>query len=148
MLAALAVDPMLYFCMPDSLKRDFDLTILAFSGSCKTIEFSNIDVGDDCVENHVSAISAKVSHLLELHATFHATVLQGMSGITKASEPTTSSSTLLALNQGTETATSYKRLIAAYLGIPTGERLAMLRRASVNITLVSRRCRVESLETA
>ena len=146
MLVALAVDPMLYFCMPDSLKRDFDLTILAFSGSSKTIEFSNIDVGDDCVENHVSAISAKVSHLLELHATFHATVLQGMSGITKASEPT-SGSTLLALNQGTETTTSYKRLIAAYLGIPTGERLFMLRRASANITLASRRCRVESLVT-
>lgn len=139
MLEVLAVDAMLYFCMSESLKSDFDLSVLAFSGSSKTIEFNNLDVEADGKENHVSVISAKVTHLLELHDTFHATVLRGISGITNGSEPEPEpSSTLLALNQGTETSASHKRLIAAYLGIPTGERLAMLRRASANITLVSR----------
>lgn len=136
MLKILTVDATLYLCMPDSVKLDFDLSVLAFSGSSKTIEFKSQDGAEGKkVNDHVSVVMSQVTQLLELYDTFHATVLCGMSHGADGSK----SSTLAALDQGTETLVYHKRMIAAYLGIPTGDKLAILRRASANILEMSRR---------
>jgi len=109
MKEVLVVDATLYLCMPDSLKRDFELSILVFSGSPSAVEFNIVDsVAGGPIEDQVALTYSRVCHLLDRYNTFFASVLPGMSHSVAGSELA-----LLALDQGEETSASHKQIVAS-----------------------------------
>jgi len=68
----------------------------------------------------------QVQKLIGLHGRFF-TFLHGMSSICPDSVPAI-------LNQGESTALSFKTRIADFMGVPTGIKLGLLRRANENLT--------------
>ena len=118
MRQAIAFNPHIYLAASDALKKDFDIR-LAFLGN-DTDPMQCMPKGE--IKVLAKAMGSRVDEELKTHETFVKTVLCSMS--------TQQNGSLAFLDQGNETWLIYKRLVADYLGVPTGKRLRMLRNAS------------------
>ncbi|KAG7339918.1 hypothetical protein IV203_024968 [Nitzschia inconspicua] len=123
--------PKLYLEAGDEASSDPVVMTIAFAGlsdlASKTMDKLHFDGHDDKIQSYLSFLKSK----LELYDTFVSCVLGTMLS-TQSVEST--GSTLTLLNQGHETSIVYKRLLADYLGIPTGKWLCQLLQARANVT--------------
>ncbi|KAG7365832.1 protein of unknown function DUF4116 containing protein [Nitzschia inconspicua] len=92
----------------------------------ETMDKLHFNGHDDKIESYLSFLNLK----LEMYDTFVCCILGNM--LSTQSVITTGSSLTL-LNQGHETSVVYKRLLAEYLGIPTGKWLCQLLQARANV---------------
>jgi len=111
------------------LRNDFDLCLLAFSGSEKVardevVRRREADENFDCIVSFVSLVSER----LRAHDTFTSILLRSIS-----QDPNCS---LTVLNQGPETSLRHKQVFAENLGIPTGKQLRLHRQAYRNVNAV------------
>jgi len=115
---ALKLDPNLFDCAVQSLQHDLKLAVFVFANPRFSFD-RYLSVGRNhrraLIRGHSIAIA---SHLIKYDEFF--ALLCGVSS---------ASSTLSVLNQGTETSVNYKRRIAEFLDVPTGQYLCQLRRA-------------------
>ncbi|KAG7351720.1 protein of unknown function DUF4116 containing protein [Nitzschia inconspicua] len=123
--------PKLYLEAGDEVAADPVVMTIAFAGlldlASKTMDKLHFDGHDDKIQSYLSFLNSK----LEMYDTFISCVLGTMLS-TQSVEST--GSTLTLLNQGHETSIVYKRLLADYLGIPTGKWLCQLLQAKANVT--------------
>lgn len=125
MLRALQIQPLLIeFAGPD-LEDDFDICLLVFSDRASAgFEFRRrlrrLQQG-----NYVYDFKAEVKAKLALHNVFSSVVLPPISIASDCS--------LALLNQGAATSIAHKKLIAEFLGVPSGKKLRQLRLASRNL---------------
>jgi len=143
MRQVLEVAPSLFPCASEILQRDFDLALLCFADSYSAVLsflHQNGTFHNRAFYERLDFLREFCHRALELdrlHETFVSTILAAMSPsllLLESSSSSGSSSALVMLDQGAETALSHKRLIAAYLGVPTGKTLRRLRRARANVT--------------
>jgi len=130
MLEALEHSNSLLQCATVFLQHDFDIIVRACAGPCDGVEYyldhRNYDGQDDIMIQ----FRTRMARELNLHKTFCATVLHGISSCSGSSE----ASSLSVLNQGEATSVSLKMLIAQYLDVPIGKRLRLLRTAHKNLS--------------
>ena len=139
MRQVLEVAPSLFPCASEILQRDFDLALLCFADSYGTVlsflhqngTFYNRAFYERL--DFLREFCHRALELRRLHETFVSTILSAMSPSLLLGSSSQSSSALSVLDQGAETALSHKKLIAAYLGVPTGKTLRRLRRARENV---------------
>ena len=118
--------PSLFCCATGSLVGDYDLALISFADSELVVEDYLLSGGSsDAVHAFLSTAMAD----METYSTFCSTVVFGMS------RHVDSGSTLSLLVQDTETSDCFKKQIAGYLGVPTGKKLRLLRRACAHICL-------------
>lgn len=132
MAKAMKFDPCLFATATENLEQDFDLALLAFADSPETVKTYLENGRSDHLnlnrDRFVSGeFSTKAKAMLEAHETFCATVAMGISSSADSGSP------LSLLNQGFGMAVGHKKLIAAFLDIPTGGRLHLMRRAYANV---------------
>ncbi|KAG7365829.1 protein of unknown function DUF4116 containing protein [Nitzschia inconspicua] len=122
--------PQLYSEVANEAAADPVIMTIAFAGlshiASKTMDKLHFNGHDDKIEGYLSFLNSK----LEMYDTFVCCVLGNM--LSTQSVITTGSSLTL-LNQGRETSVVYKRLLAEYLGIPTGKWLCQLKEARANV---------------
>ncbi|KAG7365831.1 protein of unknown function DUF4116 containing protein [Nitzschia inconspicua] len=131
MTQAVTQCPKLYLEAGDKVASDPVVMTIAFAGlsdlASKTMDKLHFDGDDDKIQSYLSFLNFN----LELYDTFVSCVLGNILS-TQSMEST--ASTLTLLNQGHETSVGYKRLLADYLGIPTGKWLCQLLQARANVT--------------
>lgn len=136
MLQALQFNPLLIKYAGPDLKNDFDLCLIAFSdrdGAQDEWRRRFFDCGRiDHVDNvqQIEQFRVDVEAKLELYDVFSSVVLPAIS-----LEKNGSDCTLALLNQGSTTSIAHKKLIAEYMGVPTGKTLQQFRMASENLEL-------------
>lgn len=121
---------------PILLQQDFDLALIAFAAedrhtveaylNTQTYYFTEQPCNPTDRRRFAWQLHGQVQNRLKVHETFCSTLLCGML--------CSSGSALTALDQGTETSLAYKKTIAAFLDVPTGNKLRLLRRADSNLT--------------
>ena len=119
MREALKLDPNLFDCASQSLLQNLKLAVFVFADfrfSFFCYLSSDRNGRRALIRGHRIAIASR----LEKYDEFFALILCGVSS---------GSSTLSVLNQGTETSVNYKKRIAEFLDVPTGQYLCRLRRA-------------------
>jgi hypothetical protein len=137
----LNVNPLLFRDLPTpQLAHDYDLALVALGGSFSSttatssnsseverkrrdlVGLYDINDGDDFV--FWTEFAAWVHDQVLAQESFVSLILGGIMS---------SSCHLSVLNQGYETSLVYKKLLAEFVGIPMGKRLAVLRKASANL---------------
>jgi len=124
MMKAVELNPNIYHAAPEeTLQKDFDMLLVAFGGTPG--RYPLIDRAHwTQMRETIADFIPRVQKDLQNYKTFVGTLLFGM---------TQKQNSLALLNQGDSTALNYKRLIAAYLDVPTGKKLRMLRNASESL---------------
>lgn len=151
MLPALEFNAHLYFLASDELQRDADFAVAALASASPyqrslhgmARRFLALENGPQAPHhpNFVSQLRLSIREQLVAHETFTTVLLPGVSlpsGATTTTTTTTQDdnticSSLALLRQGMETEVGLKRLIADFVGVPTGSTLRRLRRASLNL---------------
>jgi len=122
--------PELYPNVFGAAKFDQTVMTIAFSGDSATAESAITDLhlydGESVIRDYLCYLYKQ----LEPYRTFVSCILGNMLS-TQSMETTGTRLTLL--NQGLETSTRYKKLLAEYLGILTGKRLCQLIQAERNV---------------
>jgi len=131
MLTAILLNPNAYHAAMPTLQNDFDVWLAAFGGTPGM--HPSIDSVDTWIvlRESIAEFGVRVQEELQRMDVFLNTFLAGMSHPKSSGGAVPSS--LLLLNQGETTSVNYKSLIAAYLDVPTGKRLQMLRNSLVNL---------------
>lgn len=108
------------------LQQDSELLLLALSKSCDFVEnyLTHGEGSKSEKKDRTQKLLLDVRDQLRIHDKFVQTILCGMSR--------EDCCCLGSLNQGIDTALFYKKQFAAYLNVPTGKRLRILRQASMN----------------
>lgn len=123
MLRVLKIQPTLMIFAGLELKHDFELCSIVLSdrkgAEAAFFEYLRWDAVD---------FLSEANRQLALHGSFCSLVLPAISLLNDDSE-----CALSILNQGTSTTLAYKKLIAEYMGVPTGERLRRIRQAFRNL---------------
>jgi len=125
MLQAVALDARLFAYASRELKNDLDLALLFLSSDLETVETY---FGPQCSmeqKQYIHNVHTYVLQRLHLYNTFVSTVLCGF---------VETDSAFSMLNQGTETATMYKKNLVHAINVPCGSELLRLRRALTNLT--------------
>lgn len=126
MLEAIQLNPNIFHAAHEDLRNDFDVFLTAFGGTPGKHPYITSDTWRRLRRGGIAEFVPRIEVELQKHETFVKTLLCGMS----QHAGDASSTSLALLNQGETTSLSYKRLIAAYLDVPTGKRLGMLHNAS------------------
>ena len=131
MMQALEVNGMVYDGVEGALERDFDLAIVAFSGtharSVVDCMLHYDDEGDDAV--FMRSVLRRAREKVEAHSGFTQGFLPGIAaGIG-------SNGNLRLLDCGEESTLALKKKILGYLGAPTGKELQKLRKAIKNLAV-------------
>lgn len=125
-LKAILLDPSVFHAVHEDLRGDYDIFVAAFGGTLGEFPHISMETFQGCI----ATFRPRIEEELQMHEVFCKTIL---TGISKQGE---NPSVLALLNQGEETALKHKRRIAAYLDVPIGERLNMLRQAKRNLDFV------------
>jgi len=128
MRQAVAKNSMLLWDGEDDLHRDYDLALIAFANS-DTL-YQSFDMMDRSDAAFMNGFWYYLESRLQAHSNF-LMILASMSADSSLDEQ--SESNLELLNQGTETAMKYKRLLAVFLGVPVKQELRQLRNAQRNL---------------
>jgi hypothetical protein len=129
MIQALEKNSMTFWLADGGLQQDLDVATVAFGGSRGHELFLSfvgmIEGMDDLLFMH--AVFEKAEYMLEAHDGFVKGLLCGMSvhAGCKCHLPI--------LEQGAETSLAIKKQIGEYLGLPTGDKLRLLRRVKENM---------------
>jgi len=127
MMDVLKVRPSFFVCATEDLKEDEDLALLSFAANSRTVRAYVMDRVERRLvpgrRDFVQSLRSRTDTSLKEHEVFYNTVLHGIS------DP---GSPLRMLDEGDETA--HKKLIADFLDIPSGKRLQLLRKASLNMS--------------
>ena len=132
-LQSIAHNPNIFHAAHADLRADFDVFLMAFGGTAGKHPYIS-KASWKRIGRVIGECGPRIEEELKKQETFVKTFLCGVSLPHSNTSPTTA---LKLLNQGEATALNYKRLIAAYLDVPTGKRLRMLRQATRNLALVS-----------
>ena len=132
-----------------ALRADRDFIARAVQQDGRVLRFAARNIQSDyqvvvrAVANHHRALSGVlvseanfktwVKAALDLHMTFVKDFLRGIA-ISKPHVPPAHRSQLPMLDRGVETSQAFKKLIAEFLGVPTGEQLRVMRQAWTNLT--------------
>lgn len=137
MLQVVELNSQLFQFASSALARDFDLTVVAFAGSNSFTFPARPRTGEyheyrprgmgSRHEMYVQEVRTTVRAMVASHDIFFQTVLCAVTLDLGDKTPA-----LSMLNQGNSTSPAL-RLIAEYLGIPTGKRLHFLRQAVPNL---------------
>jgi hypothetical protein len=127
------LNPLLIKCLLHNshLRHDFDLVLLSLAGSGDAAR--EYLIRSPMLEPTINpgAMVRMIDDNLALHDSFVKTIVCSTSTVVG-----TSVCPLSLLSQGTETSANYMLLIAEYLGVPTGRKLRLLRRAEENLKSV------------
>jgi len=127
MLNAIELNPNIYHVATTSVRVNYDVFLIAFGGTPK--KYPQVHRGNlRQVCQAISLLGPRVEEELLSYGTFVDTLLRGI---------LQSQCSLSLLNQGVTTSSNYIRLIAAFLEVPTGKRLQMLRQAKDNLSSVA-----------
>ena len=127
---AIQVDGRVINHIDSSLRRDFDMLLLAVGMSRKCLQAFDHESGptiDDLVD-----FAKKVRERLKVADIFILEFLRGIDIVTPHVAPA-KRCRLPNLDRGYETGAGFKRLIAQYAGVPLGKELSLLRDASANL---------------
>ena len=129
MLKAAAKDGRVFNEVCDTLRHDYDLALVAFSNCCQALEGFVSDDDEEDFEFMVS-IAKRVRHSLAEYDVFLTQILCAI----ECKRPCDRSQCCLSmLNQGYETSSGYKQLIASFLGVPDATGIDRLRMVSKNL---------------
>jgi hypothetical protein len=111
-------------------KRDYEILLEAVARDSTTIVewFDCLNSGDDF--GFLCQFAMKVRSKLAVHRLFVVEFLRGIAIHDQATIPPANRCKLPLLDLGLETSTAFKKKIAEYVGVPTGEELQSLRAAS------------------
>jgi hypothetical protein len=111
------------------LAQDFDVALAAFGGtSTKSRDLAGLyDINDRDDFQFLTEFAGIVRAQVQFHENF-VRILCAMSSSTVSKN-----CHLPVLDQGKETSSAYKKLLAEFLGVPTGNELRLLRSASMNL---------------
>lgn len=121
MLQVVEVNPTLLKEATFTLRKDFDLSLVAFAKGPDLPGVFDVNSQEDF--DHLTSFAARVRSELLLHRSFFALIM----GMERRSTH------LSLLAQDAETSSGLKRSIAAFLNVPAGERLHALRSASLHL---------------
>lgn len=129
MQKVLELAPPLFVCASEMLQRDFDLALLCFADSSDTVVQFVRQNGRGVSQRmrFLREFCHRAFEMMRVHKVFVSTILFAVSPGAGSGSP------LSILDQGVETAMSHKKVIAEFLGVPTGKTLRRLRRAYENI---------------
>ena len=130
MMAAIEKNSYLYFETSAALNGDFDLAVAAFaSPTASDLKQCLYDTDDTENLRFLSSVREKVQNKLKAHELFSKGFLYGISEHAGPSCP------VRLLLQDDVTTLAYKKLIAEFLGVPTGKELGQFRRASKTLPM-------------
>lgn len=133
MLQVVRHQPWLFLRAGPDLTSDYDLALEALGGPDADEEFVDFYVNRE--QSTRSAFLPKlvktVDEKLDAHDNFVKTFLVAM----KYEQANSSDCAIPLLDQGAETSLGLKKLVAEFLGVPTGKELKFLRRAQENLPL-------------
>jgi len=125
MLQLIELNPNIYHAASNELRKDFEVLLVAFGNAQGKFPVATRgNWSGRTLANFISRVKLELRH----YEIFVGTVLFGM---TRQPEIA-----LDLLNQGEPTAVNYKRLIVAFVDVPTGKRLHLLRTATANLVSV------------
>lgn len=123
-----------------NLSKDYDLAVVAFSSTPDLC--SRYDANDNDDFMFLISFAKYVRERIQEHDNF-IQILCGITLSTSESIPSDGDSNVLQhrqcylhlLDQGTETSLEYKKLLAEFIGLPSGDQLKQLRQASINLSV-------------
>lgn len=137
-LQALDLDGRVLRFAHSSLRQKPDIQVVAVANYDKNIPSGTTSSIQQCFGGciNIPDLARYTEDRLKVHHNFCQCFLPGI-GIPRPHQPPQLRSKLRMLDCGVETSEAFKRLIAEYLGVPLGQELAMLRRASANLVHAS-----------
>jgi hypothetical protein len=142
----LNINPNLFRGLPSPLGYDYDLALVALAGSFSSVAANSSSAKVERKRRNLLGLyqmnnrlhylfwkgfAAWVCNQLLAHELFVSLILGGiMSAPLKSGDHNKSTCQLCVLNQGDATSLMYKKLLAEFVGIPVGQHLGALRRAS------------------
>ena len=133
-LQALELDGRILRFAAAELRQELEIQVVAVANYNKNIPEGTVQSIEQYLGGYIdiAGLAQHIEERLQLHHTFCQYFLRGIA-IPRPHRPPQLRSQLPMLDRGVETSEAFKKLIAEYLGVPLGQNLSLLRRASTNL---------------